>query len=188
MKILFASLRIAAVTLLVCCVAYPLVILAAAKVIAPASAEGSLVRAADGTVVGSRQVAQAFTQPRYFWPRPSAVDYNGTGAGGSNLSPASPALAERARETLASYGTTTPIPADLVTASGSGLDPHISLAGAQYQASRVAAARGLPEERVRELIETEAQVVGASFAPERIVNVLEINVALDQLDQLGPQR
>lgn len=102
---------------------------------------------ASGEYVGSRQVAQAFTQDKYFHSRPSAVDYNGAGAAGSNLSPTSPGITERAQEIIKKYGANAenPIPADMVTASGSGLDPHITLAAAKFQMPRVAKARGMSE-------------------------------------------
>ena len=107
------------------------------------------------------------------------------GAAGSNLSPTSADLAARAAETVARYGATdgNPVPADLVAASGGGLDPHISLDGALYQADRVAAARGLDPVRVRDLIEQQAAAPGAIFTPERIVNVLQLNLALDRLEE-----
>ena len=107
------------------------------------------------------------------------------GAAGSNLSPTSADLAARAAETVARYGATAgnPVPADLVAASGGGLDPHISLDGALYQADRVAAARGLDPVRVRDLIEQQAAAPGAIFTPERIVNVLQLNLALDRLEE-----
>jgi K+-transporting ATPase ATPase C chain len=107
------------------------------------------------------------------------------GAGGSNLSPTSPDLAARAAETVARYGATAenPVPADLVAASGGGLDPHISLEGALYQADRVAVARGLPVAEVKRLIEAQAVSAAGPFAPERIVNVLELNLVLDRLGQ-----
>ncbi|MFA7234777.1 MAG: potassium-transporting ATPase subunit C [Terrimicrobiaceae bacterium] len=95
-----------AVTLLICVAGYTVLILGFARAVTPGAADGSLIRAADGHIVGSALIAQKFTQPRYFWPRPSAVDYNGTGAGGSNKSPTSPDLAERAEKTVGAYGAT----------------------------------------------------------------------------------
>lgn len=172
MKLLLASLRILSAAFVICSVVYPLVVLGFARAAAPVSAEGSLVHAADGAVVGSRLIAQSFTSPRYFWPRPSAVDHNAAAAAGSNLSPAGQTVRARGGDTVTRYGATPdrPLPADLATTSGSGLDPHISRAGAEYQVARVAAARGLPADRVRDLL----PAAGA-------VNVLELNLALDAL-------
>ena len=184
MTYLLPSLRLWLVTLLVCVAAYVAIVFGFAQAFAPWRANGSLVEIG-GRVVGSDLVAQDFTSPRYFWPRPSAVDYDAMGAGGSNLSPTSPALAARAASTVARYGATAdnPVPADLVAASGGGLDPHISLAGALYQADRVATARGLRPEQVRQLVDDAAAAPGGIFAPEPIVNVLQLNLALDRLGQ-----
>jgi K+-transporting ATPase ATPase C chain len=149
----------------------------------PGTAEGSLVRDTDGTVRGSRLVAQPFTEPRYFWPRPSAVGHAADAAGGSNLAPASPELRQRVQDTLALYGAAAdlPLPADLVTASGSGLDPHISLAGALVQVRRVAGARELSRERVTALVESQAVRSAGPLGGAWIVNVLDLNRALDDL-------
>jgi K+-transporting ATPase ATPase C chain len=157
-------------------------VLAFAKVAAPEKSRGSLITGPDGRPVGSRLVAQAFTRPGYFHPRPSAVDYNAQGAAGSNLSPAHPALAERAATIAGSYGATpdNPIPADLVTASGSGLDPDITLAAAVYQIPRVAAARHASPEEIRAVIDSvKRPLIGRLGGPE-LVNVLELNLALDR--------
>jgi K+-transporting ATPase ATPase C chain len=184
MHYLLPSLRLWLVTFLVCVIGYTALVLGFAQAVVPFQANGSIIEA-DGRAIGSQLIAQDFTGPRYFWPRPSAVDYNGMGAGGSNKSPTSPELTERAEQTVARYGATAdnPIPADLVAASGGGLDPHISLVGALYQADRVAAARGMTASEVKRLIEAKAVSAAGSFAPERIINVLELNLALDQLAQ-----
>ncbi|WP_375290039.1 potassium-transporting ATPase subunit C [Qipengyuania sp.] len=184
MNYVLPSLRLWLVTILVCVVGYAGLMLAFAQTVAPYQANGSIIKV-DGQAVGSELVAQDFSSPRYFWPRPSAAGYDGMGAAGSNLSPTSADLAVRAREIVARYGATAenPIPADLVAASGGGLDPHISLDGALYQADRVAAARGLDPARVRDLIEQQAAAPGAIFAPERIVNVFQLNLALDRLEE-----
>ncbi|MFL0669882.1 MAG: potassium-transporting ATPase subunit KdpC [Erythrobacter sp.] len=184
MHYLLPSLRLWLVTFAICVVGYTALVLAFAQTIAPFQANGSIIEA-DGRAVGSQLIAQDFTSHRYFWPRPSAVDYNGMGAGGSNTSPTSPELTERAKEIVARYGATAgnPIPADLVAASGGGLDPHISLAGALYQADRVAAARGMTASEVKRLIEAQAVRAAGPLAPERIVNVLELNLALGRQAQ-----
>lgn len=183
MQALIASLRLTLVTLLICVVGYVAVLLGVAQVVAPETAEAALVRRGDGTIVGSRQVAQQFTEARYLWPRPSAVDYNGAGAGGSNLSPTNPELTARAQEFIARYGATPerPLPAELVAASGSGLDPHVTLRAAHYQAARIAEARSLPVSRVRALLDDHAFAPGGPFTPEKLVNVLQVNVALDEV-------
>jgi len=178
---LMASLRIAGATMLVCVGGYTLLILGAAQVMTPDSANGSLIRRSDGTIVGSRLIAQKFEQPRYFWPRPSAVDYNGAGAGGSNKSPTSADLTDRGAERVARHGATheSPLPADLAAASGSGLDPHISERAALYQAQRVANARGWALSQVEGLIQKHAFSPGGPLTPDRVINVLELNLALD---------
>lgn len=184
MTYLLPSLRLWLVTVLVCVIAYAALVYGVAQTFAPYRANASIIEV-DGRAVGSELVAQDFTSTGYFWPRPSAADYDGMGAAGSNLSPTSEDLAARAAETVARYGATpeNPIPADLVAASGGGLDPHISLAGALYQAERVAGARGLPVEQVRTLARNAAFAPGGIFAPEPVVNVLQLNLALDDLGQ-----
>jgi K+-transporting ATPase ATPase C chain len=178
---LIASVRVALVTIAVCVIGYTGVILGVAQLLEPDTANGSLITNADGVVVGSRLIAQKFTAPEYFWPRPSAVDYNGAGAGGSNKSPTSTDLTDRAVELVAQYGATPdkPLPPELVAASGGGLDPHISEHAALYQAARVAGARGLPPARVEALIRDHAFAPGGPLTPGRVVNVLELNLALD---------
>lgn len=183
MALLLASLRLVAASMLVCAVGYTAAILGVAQ-LSPDTAGGSVVTAADGTVVGSRLVAQNFTQLRYFWPRPSAAGpdgYDATAAAGSNKSPTSGDLAERARALVARHGATAerPLPAELAAASGGGLDPHISVRAAEYQAGRVAAARGLPPGRIESLIDRHAVAPGGFLTGERLVNVLELNLALD---------
>jgi K+-transporting ATPase ATPase C chain len=181
MQSLLASIRITVATMAICVAGYTFAVWAVGQVISPDTAQGSLILRPDGTIIGSRAIAQAFTQPRYFWPRPSAVDYNAAGAGGSNKSPTSSDLTERARGTVDAYGATAnePLPADLAAASGAGLDPHISERAALYQAGRVADARGLPRPQVEALIQRMAFSPGGVLTPDRIVNVLELNLALD---------
>jgi K+-transporting ATPase ATPase C chain len=183
MQALIASIRLTVATLLICVGAYTAVILGIAHVVTPETAEGSLISKDDGTIVGSRLVAQAFNEPRYFWPRPSAAGYNASAAAGSNKSPTSADLTERAQELVGRYGATAqnPLPTDLAAASGGGLDPHITERAAVYQAARVAQARGLAASRVEALIAERAFAPGGVLTPDRIVNVLELNVALDAL-------
>jgi K+-transporting ATPase ATPase C chain len=183
MDSLLASVRLVIATLVICVAGYAAVIWVIAQTLTPATANGSLIVAPDGTVIGSRMIAQKFTQPLYFWPRPSAVDYNGAGAGGSNKSPTSPDLTKRAEEIVALYGATAanPLPAELAAASGGGLDPHISEHAALYQAIRVAQARGIPQQQVEDLIRQNAFSPGGFLTLDRLVNVLELNLALDRI-------
>ncbi|MCU0780978.1 MAG: potassium-transporting ATPase subunit C [Akkermansiaceae bacterium] len=157
-------------------------VLVFAKIAAPEKSLGSIVNGPDGNPVGSRLVAQAFTNPGYFHPRPSAVDYNSQGAAGSNLSPTNPALADRAAAIAKSYDASAgnPIPADLVTASGSGLDPDITLAGAIYQIPRVSNARSIPPEKLHSMIHSVKRPLMGKLGGPELVNVLELNLALDQ--------
>lgn len=169
------------VTFALCAVAYPAVVWGLAQVAFPNQAEGSLVYNRERELIGSALVAQPFASDFYFHPRPSAVDYNASATGGSNLGTKNPDLrkkiAERADALKATHDA--PAPVDLVTASGAGLDPHISPDGASYQTVRVAAARNLPIERVRELIEQHTDRSGAIIGAPPRVNVLLLNIALD---------
>lgn len=184
----FRELRPAIVSLIlftvITGVIYPLLVTGVAKVAFGRQADGSLITH-DGKDVGSELIAQGFTDPKYFWPRPSAASYNGAGGSGSNQGPTNPALAEAVKgriEALKAADPTNaePVPVDLVTASGSGLDPHISVAAAQYQASRVARARNIPRGDIEALVAqyTEGRTFGVLGEPR--VNVLRLNLALDQ--------
>ena len=179
---LLTSVRVVVFTMLVCCGLYTLFVYAVGQALTPHTAEGSLVADAQGKVIGSELIAQKFTRPEYFRPRPSASDYNAAGTAGSNLSPTNPKLRERALEIIGLEGARAdnPIPADLVTASGGGLDPHITLEAARYQAKRVAKARGLSDEEVMGLIENHALKSGGMLTPEPLVNVLLLNIELDE--------
>ena len=167
---------------------YPLLVTGLAQLLFPHQAAGSVLTR-DGHAVGSRLIGQSFSDPRYFWSRPSATTpqpYNGTASTGSNLGPLNPALQEAIGSRVAALraadpGNSAPVPIDLVTASASGLDPEISLAAANYQAPRVARARGLAPERVQALIAQHAEGTLLGVLGEPRVNVLELNLALDAL-------
>jgi K+-transporting ATPase ATPase C chain len=166
---------------------YPGVVTGLCQVFFPARANGSLV-VANGHAIGSELIGQNFKKPEYFQPRPSAAGndgYDPTASGASNLGPTNQKLADRVKDSVASFRKnnpdyTGPIPADLVTASGSGLDPDISPASAEAQAARIAKARGVPVEQVRNLIAGHTQGRDLGFMGDPRVNVLEINLALDQ--------
>lgn len=187
MDSILPGIRIVVASMLICVGGYTATIWALGRIIAPTTAQGSLITSSDGKIIGSRLVAQKFTEPRYFWPRPSAVDYNGAGAGGSNKSPTSTDLTNRAKAIIAQYGATTanPLPPELAAASGSGLDPDISEEAALYQMARVARARRMPASRVEALIRSQAYAPGGFLTGSRLVNVLMLNLALDRLGNAG---
>jgi potassium-transporting ATPase KdpC subunit len=166
---------------------YPVLVTVAAEAAFPEQARGSLILE-NGRVRGSSLIGQPFQAPEYFWGRPSATSpaYNAAASTGSNLGPSNPALAEAVKERLAALAKVDPtstaaVPVDLVTASGSGLDPHISPAAALYQMPRVSARRGLAPAALRELIERHTAGRQLGFLGEPVVNVLELNLALDHL-------
>ncbi|MDR3427402.1 potassium-transporting ATPase subunit KdpC [Silvimonas sp.] len=166
--------------------AYPLVVTGAAKAIFPDQAAGSLIEK-NGKVVGSSLIGQSFSGPTYFWSRPSATGpqpNNGLASGGSNLGPTNPALKDAVKARIdtvraAHPDQTGPVPTDLVTASASGLDPHISPAAAAYQIHRVAKARGLTDDTLRQLVNANTTRPQWGLFGEPVVNVLQLNLALD---------
>ena len=177
------AITLLALLTLITGVIYPLAVTGLAQVLFPHQANGSLI-IVDGKTYGSELIGQPFDDPRYFWGRPSAAGYNAAASSGSNYGPMNPALMEMVQARVdalhaADPENTLPIPIDLVTASASGLDPHISVAAALYQVHRVATARGLNEEEVTALVQeyTEGRQLG--FLGEPRVNVLLLNLALD---------
>lgn len=173
--------------------AYHVVLWGVGRTVFPAQAEGSLIRRGDGTIVGSALIAQKFSRPGYFQPRPSGVDCNAASTGGTNYGPSNPdhlkAVGERldavtSQEGVAASG----VPSEMVTASGAGLDPHIPPAAALLQARRVATARQVPLERVEELIQAHTMGPTFGFLGRARVNVLELNLALDAAFNAGSAR
>lgn len=177
------ALRMLVALTIVTGVAYPLVVTVIAQALFRRQAEGSLIER-DGKVVGSELVSQKFESDRYFWSRPSAGDYNPLPSGGSNLGSTSKALKERVEATKAKIGADAP--QDLVFASASGLDPHITPEAALYQIARVAKARGLPEDQLRSLVGAKTEGLQLGFLGERRVNVLALNLELDRMQPKGP--
>ena len=187
-KILRPALVLFVVLTLITGVLYPLAVTGAAQAAFPSQAAGSLV-VRDGKAIGSTLIGQAFNDPKHFWGRPSATApdaYNAAASGGANQGPLNPALVDAVKGRIealrvADPGNTAPVPVDLVTASASGLDPHITPAAARYQAARVARARNLPADQVERIVaqHTEAPLWGLLGEPR--VNVLALNLALDAL-------
>jgi K+-transporting ATPase ATPase C chain len=197
MSSMLAQLRAAAVSLglftVVAGLAYPLLVTGVAQAAFPSKANGSLI-VRDGKPVGSRLIGQSFDDPRYFWGRLSAtadanskpLPYNAQASAASNLGPTNPALTDEAKGRLdalsaADPEATGPVPVDLVTSSGSGLDPDISPEAALYQVHRVAKVRGIPEDKVRALVDAHTEDRTLAVFGEPRVNVLELNLALDEL-------
>jgi K+-transporting ATPase ATPase C chain len=180
----FATLALA----VVCCGLYPLIVFGIGQLLFPDKANGSLIVDAGG-IHGSRLIGQPFTADKYFHPRPSSAGngYDPTSSGGSNLGPTSQKLRDAIAQNLADYrsqnglATNAPVPADAVTGSGSGLDPHISLENAQLQAERVAKARSLKPEQVRTLIQQNTDPADLGILGDPGVNVLRLNLALDSI-------
>jgi K+-transporting ATPase ATPase C chain len=186
-KNLLISLKLTVVMILLCAVLYPLLIAGVGKM-APGSGKGVTI-SVNGKVVGYERIGQKFTDDKYFWGRPSAVDYNAAGSAGSNKGPSNPDYLQLVQDRIDSFLIHNPtvkkedIPADLVTASGSGLDPHISPAAAYVQAKRIATVRQIPAEKLKGLIEQHIdQPLAGMLGPSR-VNVLKLNIALDALQQ-----
>lgn len=188
-KYLLPALKLSLVFIVLCAVVYPLVLAAIGR-LTPGHGDGETL-SVDGRVVGYANIGQRFTQDKYFWSRPSAVGYNAAGSGGSNKGPSNPDYLKDVQAHIDTFLAHDPgvrkedIPAELVTYSGSGLDPDLSPAGAKIQIKRVGRARGISEEKLNDLIDryTEGPLLGI-FGPSK-VNVLKLNIALDELSKAG---
>jgi K+-transporting ATPase ATPase C chain len=195
MKTIIIALRVTAVTLVVTGLLYPLVMTGVSKALFREHANGSMVANDKGQVVGSELLAQNFERPGYFQPRPSAAGdkgYDATNSGASNLGPTSKKLRDRVTEAVAKIKKENPeapgeVPAELVTASASGLDPHLSPGGAMWQVPRIAKARSVSQERVRQLVEANIEGRDLGFLGEPRVNVLLLNLALDRQFGAAPR-
>ena len=184
-KYLLPSLKLTLVLIVLCSVLYPLFIAAVAK-LAPGGGKGETL-SVNGKVVGYANVGQKFTDDKYFWSRPSAVDYNAAGSAGSNKGPSNPDYLKQVQNRLDTFLVHNPgvkkenIPSELVTASGSGLDPDVSPEGAYVQVARVAMARNISAEKIKALVEQQIQKPLLSLFGPKKVNVLKLNIELDQL-------
>ncbi len=188
---LFAQIRPAIVSFILFSVLtgvlYPLLVTGIAQTVFHHQAEGSLITSTDGKIVGSSLIGQNFDDPKYFWGRISATSpaYNASSSTGSNLGPLNPALLDEVKGRISALkavdpDNSDPVPVDLVTSSGSGLDPHISLAAANYQLARVARVRGISPDALKAIVEQNTQGRFLGLLGEPVVNVLQVNLALDQ--------
>jgi K+-transporting ATPase ATPase C chain len=195
-----ANLWLLGLTVLLCCVLYPLTLWVIGQAAFADKAAGSLL-VKDGKVIGSRLIAQPFTRPEYFWPRPSAMSYDASASGGSNLSANNPKLRSRVVQTLADLkkypsDPKKEVPADLVMTSGSGLDPHITLQNALYQLDRVAEAwatktkadKAEVRKAIEQLLNRQAEAPFGGLAGVKLINVLEVNLALPDAMKAIPRR
>jgi K+-transporting ATPase ATPase C chain len=187
------ALKLFAILLVLVGVIYPVAVTVLAQLVFSNEAEGNLLYDSSGKVIGSALIGQPFSDPKYFWPRPSVTSeypYNALASGGSNLGPTNKHLMEQIAmraDLLKSSGIQDPVPSDLVMASASGLDPHISMQSALIQIPRVARARNLDEETLRKLVLDHVEERQFGFLGEQRVNVLKLNLALDSMNELELQ-
>ncbi|MCQ4087658.1 potassium-transporting ATPase subunit KdpC [Saccharibacillus sp. JS10] len=184
MRIIWVTLRTTFTLAIVCCLIYNLAVWAVAQAAAPDKANGSLIRNAEGQVIGSSLIGQSFTDPGYFHGRVSSIDYDANGSGTPNYAPSNPELLTRTEKSIAEWKTENPdvaiseLPIDLITNSGSGLDPHISPAAAEAQIPRVSKATGIAKDKLEQLIQAHTQGRSLGLFGEPAVNVLELNLAV----------
>lgn len=184
-KELLPSLLLTLIMLVFFCIMYPAIVWAIAQA-TPGKGEGTTVKGADGKVY-YENIGQAFTKDRYFWSRPSAVNYNAASTGGSNKGPSNPDYLKTVSDRIDTFLIHNPgikrsdIPSDMVTASGSGLDPHISVQGAMIQIPRIAKVRGISEDRLTALVTTQIEKPLWGVLGTKRINVLKLNIALDNL-------
>lgn len=185
MKNLFISLKLTLALLIICVVIFPLII-AGVSLLTPGGGKGETI-SVNGKVVGYANVGQKFTEDKYFWGRPSAVDYNAAGSAGSNKGPSNADYLKTVQDRIDTFLVHNPgiqqsaVPAEMVTASGSGLDPDISPASAYVQVKRIAAVRGLPEDKVKSLVAAHVEKPLFGMLGPSKINVLRLNVALDEV-------
>lgn len=182
MRIIWVTLRTTFTVAVVCCIVYNLAVWAVAQAAAPDQANGSLIKNAEGQVVGSELIGQNFTEPGYFHGRVSSIDYDANASGSPNYAPSNPELKKRAEESLAAWKAENPevpvseVPIDLITNSGSGLDPQISPQAAEVQVPRVSQTTGISEDELRKMISDNTQGRSLGLFGEPAVNVLELNL------------
>ncbi|MET3212071.1 UNVERIFIED_CONTAM: K+-transporting ATPase ATPase C chain [Paenibacillus sp. PvR008] len=188
------ALRISVLMILLCGLAYPLVSTGVAQVLFPQQANGSMLRNAEGQVVGSELIGQSFANPAFFQGRVSSIDYNGAGSGSSNYAPSNPALIQRVKDSIADWQKNNPdvpisqVPVDLITNSGSGLDPHISPQAAQVQIPRISGLTGIAQDKLKALVQEQTEDRSAGVFGEPRVNVLKLNLALEAQTQAQPAK
>jgi K+-transporting ATPase ATPase C chain len=192
--IIGVALRTSVLMILLCGLVYPLVSTGVAQVLFPQQANGSMLHNAEGQVVGSELIGQSFTNPAFFQGRVSSIDYNGAGSGSSNYAPSNPALVQRVKDSIADWQKNNPavpvsqVPVDLITNSGSGLDPHISPQAARVQIPRISGLTGIAQDKLEALVQEQTEGRSAGVFGEPRVNVLKLNLALEAQTQAQPAK